>query len=80
MQRSDRTIKEITHIQVLEKYDDGILRQRQVLDKAMRERITIDRRNKTVGFDLIKNSIFTGYFLNRVKDQNGKLTLIYEQN
>ena len=79
-QHPDRTIKEVTHVEVLEKYDDGILRQMQALGITIKERITIDKQNKIVRFDLIENSMFTGYFLNKVEGYDGKLTLIYEQN
>ena len=80
VQHPDRTIKEVTHVEVLEKYDDGILRQMQALGITIKERITIDKQNKIVRFDLIENSMFTGYFLNKIEDYDGKLTLIYEQN
>ena len=76
----DKTIKEITHVDILEKYDDGVLRQMQALGMIIKERITIDEKNKIVRFDLIENSMFTGYFLNKVEGYDGKLTLIYEQN
>ena len=76
----DKTIKEITHVDILEKYDDGILRQMQALGMIIKERITINEQNKIVRFDLIENSMFTGYFLNKVKGYDGKLRLIYEQN
>lgn len=80
VQHPDITIKEITHVEVLQKYDDGILRQMHALGMTIRERITIDEQNKTVRFNLIENSMFTGYFLNKVKGSDEKLTLIYEQN
>ena len=80
VQHPDRTIKEVTRVEVLKKYDDGILRQMQALGMAIKERITIDEQNKTVRFDLIENSMFTGYFLNKVDGYDGKLTLTYEQN
>ena len=80
VQYPDRTIKEITHVEILEKYDDGILRQMQALGMIIKERITIDEQNKIIRFDLIENSMFTGYFLNKVEGYDGKLTLIYEQN
>ena len=76
----DKTIKEITHVDILEKYDDGVLRQIQALGIMIKEKITIDEQNKIVRFDLIENSMFTGYFLNKVEGYDGKLTLIYEQN
>ena len=76
----DKTIKEITHVDILEKYDDGVLRQMQALGMIIKERITIDEKNKIVRFDLIENSMFTGYFLNKVEGYDGKLRLIYEQN
>ena len=80
VQHPDTTIKEITHVEVLQKYDDGILRQMHALGMTIRERITIDEQNKIIRFDLIENSMFTGYFLNKVEGYDGKLTLIYEQN
>ena len=80
VQHPDKTIKEITHVDILEKYDDGILRQMQALGMIIKERITIDEQNKIIRFDLIENSMFTGYFLNKVEGYDGKLTLIYEQN
>ena len=80
VQYPDRTIKEITHVEILEKYDDGILRQMQALGMIIKERITIDEQNKIIRFDLIENSMFTGYFLNKIEGYDGKLTLIYEQN
>ena len=76
----DKTIKEITHVDILEKYEDGVLRQMQALGMIIKERITINEQNKIVRFDLIENSMFTGYFLNKVEGYDGKLTLIYEQN
>ena len=76
----DKTIKEITHVNILEKCDDGVLRQIQALGMIIKEKITIDEQNKIVRFDLIENSMFTGYFLNKVEGYDGKLTLIYEQN
>ena len=76
----DKTIKEITHVDILEKYDDGVLRQMQALGMIIKERITINEQNKIVRFDLIENSMFSGYFLNKVEDSDRKLTLIYEQN
>ena len=76
----DKTIKEITHVDILEKYDDGVLRQMQALGMIIKERITINEQNKIVRFNLIENSMFTGYFLNKVEGYDGKLTLIYEQS
>ena len=76
----DKTIKEIIHVDILEKYDDGVLRQMQALGMIIKERITIDEKNKIIRFDLIENSMFTGYFLNKIEGYDGKLTLIYEQN
>ena len=80
VQHPDTTIKEITHVEVLQKYDDGILRQMHALGMTIRERITIDEQNKIIRFDLIENSMFTGYFINKVEGCDEKLTLIYEQN
>jgi len=80
VQHPNRTIKEITNVDILEKYDDGILRQMQALGMIIKERTTIDEQNKIVRFELIQNSMFTGYFLNKVEGYDGELTLIYEQN
>ena len=80
VQHPDTTIKEITHVEVLQKYDDGILRQMHALGMTIRERITIDEQNKIIRFDLIENPMFTGYFINKIEDSDEKLTLNYEQN
>jgi len=80
VQHPDITIKEISHVEVLQKYDDGILRQMHTLGMTIRERITIDEQNKIIRFDLIENPMFTGYFINKIEDSDEKLTLIYEQN
>ena len=45
IQHPDRTIKEITNVDILEKYDDGILRQMQALGMIIKERTTIDEQN-----------------------------------
>ena len=57
VQHPDRTIKEVTHVEVLKKHDDGILRQMQALGMTIKERITIDEQNKTVRFDLIHKKV-----------------------
>jgi len=46
IQHPDRTIKEVTDVEILEKYDDGILRQMHGLGMIIKERITIDKQNK----------------------------------
>ena len=48
VQHPDTTIKEITHVEILEKYDDGILRQIHALGMTIKERITIDEQNKII--------------------------------
>ena len=77
IQHPDRTIKEITHVEILETYEDGILRQMYALGMTIKERVTIDEQNKTIRFELIENSMFTGYFLNKKKGDDGKLILVY---
>lgn len=80
IQHPDRTIKEITNVEILEKYNDGILRQMHALGMTIKERIIIDEQNKIIKFELIENSMFTGYFLNKIEGHDGELTLSYEQN
>jgi len=80
IQHPDKTIKEITDVKILEKYDDGILRQMRALGMTIKERITIEEQNKIIKFELIENTMFTGYFLNKIKGDDGELVLIYEQN
>ena len=80
IEHPDRTIKEISNVEILEKYNDVILRQMHVLGMTIKERITIDKQNKIIRFELIENSMFTGYFLNKIEGYDGKLTLSYEQN
>lgn len=80
IQHPDRTIKEITNVEILEKYNDGILRQMHALGMTIKERIIIDEQNKIIKFELIENSMFTGYFFNKIEGHDGELTLSYEQN
>ena len=47
---------------------------------TIKERIIIDEQNKIIKFELIENSMFTGYFLNKIEGYDGELTLSYEQN
>lgn len=80
IEHPDRTIKEISNVEILEKYNDVILRQMHALGMTIKERITIDKQNKIIRFEVIENSMFTGYFLNKIEGYDGKLTLSYEQN
>ena len=52
----------------------------QTLGMIIKEKIIIDKQNKMIRFDLIENSMFRGYFLNKVEGYDGTLTLSYEQN
>jgi len=77
----DRTIKEVESVKILERYDDGMLREMKAVGMTIKERIRIDEKNKLIKFDLVENPMFTGYFINKVDvTPEEKITLTYEQN
>ena len=77
----DRTIKEAKQVKILERYEDGILREMTAGGITIREHIKIDELTKTIRFDLVGNSLFRGYFVNRIdKAKDGKIVLTYEQD
>ena len=55
----DKTIKEIIHVDILEKYDDGVLRQMQALGMIIKERITIEEAASTAN---LGKEAFCRYF------------------
>lgn len=75
-----KTIKQVHESKILQKYNDGFLREMTAMEMNIRERITIDEKTNQIKFTLINNAEFDGYFLNKIENKNGELVLTYIQD
>ena len=70
----------MTRCEVLEHYDDGLLREVEFRGQTFRERITLTPMDR-VRFDRIPGSPVEGFILNEIEeDANGELTLRFSFN
>ena len=79
-QHPERTIKEVVQSQILQKYNDGFLRQMTAVGMDVKERITIDEKSHEIKFTLVDNENFDGYFINKIQGDDDNLTLTYVQD
>ena len=78
-----RYIKAVKASQVLERYDDGILREMKTDKMTVKERISIDEQAREVKFTLVDHPLFTGETINKVilppyNQPEGALIVIFE--
>lgn len=76
----EKTIKQVTESKIVQKYDDGYLREMTAVGMNIKERITINEKNHEIKFTLIDNADLDGYFLNKIEEKDGKLVLTYLQD
>ena len=76
----EKTIREVQKVKILQKYDNGFLREMSVAGLEIRERITIDQKAGQIKFILVDNEELDGYFLNKIENKHGQLTLTYLQD
>jgi len=76
----EKTIKQVTKSKILEKHQDGFLREMTAVGLNIKEKITIDEKSHQIKFVLVDNENFDGYFLNKIENKNGELTLTYMQD
>jgi hypothetical protein len=76
----EKTIREVQEAKILQKYDDGFLREMSAAGLKIRERIIIDQKVGQIKFILVDNEELDGYFLNKIENKNGQLILTYLQN
>lgn len=79
-QHPERTIKQVTESKILQKYDDGYLREMTAVGMNFKERITINEKAHEIKFTLVDNAEFDGYFLNKIEGKDGELVLTYVQD
>lgn len=79
-QHPERTIKQVTESKILQKYDDGFLREMTAVGMNIKERITINEKAREIKFTLVDNAEFDGYFLNKIEGNDGELVLTYLQD
>ena len=56
----------VEDFKVLERYDDGILREIRTAQMHMKERVTVDKQAGKVIFDVVDHPLFTGQLINQV--------------
>jgi hypothetical protein len=76
----EKTIKQVTESKIVQKYDDGYLREMTAVGMNIKERITINEKNHEIKFTLVDNADLDGYFLNKIEEKDGKLVLTYLQD
>ena len=59
----EKTISEVQKVKILQKYDNGFLREMSVAGLEIRERIIIDQKAGQIKFILVDNEELDGYFL-----------------
>ena len=79
-QHPERTIKQVSESKIIQKYDDGYLREMKAVGMNIKERITINEKDHEIRFTLVDNAEFDGYFLNKIEGKNGELVLTYLQD
>ena len=75
-----KTIKQVQKVKILQKYNDGFLREMTAMEMNIKEKITIDDKAGQIIFTLVDNTEFDGYFLNKIENKNGELILTYIQD
>jgi hypothetical protein len=76
----EKTISEVQKVKILQKYDNGFLREMSVAGLEIIERIIIDQKAGQIKFILVDNEELDGYFLNKIENKHGQLTLTYLQD
>jgi hypothetical protein len=61
-----RYIKAVTGSTIVARYDDGVLREMHTDKMTIRERITVDERERKVTFTLVDHPLFTGETTNQI--------------
>ncbi|MDG7049986.1 MAG: DUF1857 family protein [Nitrososphaerota archaeon] len=76
----EKTIKQVTESKIIQKYDDGYLREMTAVGMNIKEKITINEKDHEIKFTLVDNAEFDGYFLNKIEVKDDELVLTYLQD
>lgn len=82
IENPQRYVKSVEKSQVLEKYQDGILREMEAGGMKLKERITVDETNREIKYTLVDNALFSGEVINKidVSETENSLILTFTQN
>lgn len=72
-------VPSMTRCDVLEHYDDGLLREVEFRGQTFRERITLTPKER-VRFDRLPGGAVDGFILNEIEEDDGELTLRFSFN
>jgi Domain of unknown function (DUF1857) len=56
----------VTDVKIVERYDDGVLREVRTQGMVMKERVTLDEAHGEVRYLLLEHPLFSGQVINRV--------------
>jgi hypothetical protein len=56
----------VTDVKIVERYDDGVLREVRTQGMVMKERVTLDEAHGEVHYLLLEHPLFSGQVINRV--------------
>ncbi|MBD2043721.1 AtaL-like protein [Microcoleus sp. FACHB-672] len=85
VENPQRYITEVEEVNVIEKYEDGILREMKLPKMQLKERITINEEAREIKFTLAGHPLFSGEIINKIDsplyDKSGDtLMLTFTQN
>ena len=82
IENPQRYVKSVKKFQILEKYQDGVLRLMESGGMKLKERITVDESNREIKFALVDNELFSGEIINKIttSETDNTLTLTFTQN
>lgn len=80
-----RYITSVEETKVLERYDNGILREMKAPGLHLKEKITVDEQAREIKFTLVEHPLFSGEIINKVdipdRGKSGEpLILTFTQN
>lgn len=85
VENPQRYIPEVEAVNILERYEDGILREMKLPGMQLKERITINEEAREIKFTLAGHPLFAGEIINKIDtplhDKSGNsLMLTFTQN
>ncbi|MFB8787367.1 MAG: AtaL-like protein [Potamolinea sp.] len=85
IENPQRYITAVEETKVLQRYDNGILREMRIPGMQLKERITVTEEAREIKFTLVEHPLFSGEIINKVEfpsqeDSGESLILTFTQN
>lgn len=66
VENPDSYIPGVTEVNILERYEDGVLREVRTQGMVLKERVTLDEAHGEIRYLLLEHPLFSGQVINRV--------------